>query len=148
MLTIPEQTAERLATILALANTPGYLYRHMRDDQYVRSLAQIEATDLADYITSVDANEDRTLSDAACAYAAAVALSYAPPSHIDVALEGRTFRALRWVNEVVAYGRNQYPTIQVNHLLTPRPRATLGHNDTSRAATSTLLPPTQRELSQ
>ena len=97
-------TLEWLSHIYLVANTPLYLYRKLRNELSVEQLAQVHRpTELVQFITEVDRENDRSASRVAAAYAATVALTYHPPGAVAEALaQAPPVRHLNWVADILA----------------------------------------------
>jgi hypothetical protein len=87
----------------ALANTPRYLYKHLRSESSVETLAAESSPDeLLAAIEEIEANAGRTASDVGVAYAMLVALSYQPYAKVQEALARWTPQILSWASAIIS----------------------------------------------
>ena len=96
------EVREVLATYL-VANTPFYLYRHLRASPTVQRLADSSSSaELAAFISRVDGEERPSTVAVALAHACAVALTYQRSDIADGAIAHLALQHLRWIPVLLA----------------------------------------------
>lgn len=86
-----------------LANTPVYLYRHLRAEPSVESLAgSATPEELLAAVSAFETQPNRSAEGAAVAYAMLVALSFQNYRTVQQALAKWRPRTLRWATHIIA----------------------------------------------
>jgi len=86
-----------------LANTPGYLYRHLRAEPSVKSLAEASTPkELLAAVTSLEVRPERRPEDVAIAYAMLVALSFQNYGAVREALTNWQPKTLTWARHILS----------------------------------------------
>jgi hypothetical protein len=81
----------------ALANTPGFLYRKLKEEPSVRRLAnELTTAELFAIVSECDGKEERSVLDVAVAYAALAAMSLQDYTVVRSAIMGWQPKALAW----------------------------------------------------
>jgi hypothetical protein len=87
--------------VVAVANTPTFLYRRLREDLSVDALSRsATANELYDYVESSSKKVGRTFEDTALIYAAAVALTFKKSGELRELIESRGIPKFRWLREI------------------------------------------------
>jgi hypothetical protein len=88
---------EPLAAIYLVANTPSYLFKHLRRDEAVQQLARTATVDdLAELISEFVSKPERTALDISRVYAALAAMSLRPYREWQDRVEGLDLAMLDW----------------------------------------------------
>ena len=91
-----------------LANTPMYLYRKLRVEPFVKSLAEAYTpTELLASVNEIEKQETRNPEDVASAYAMLVALSFKEYRQTEAALEIWRPTALTWGKQIASILRHK-----------------------------------------
>lgn len=92
-----------LLAIYTFANTPAYLYKHLRARPSVQSLAlSVPAYDLFKFVRETDHAAEAQASEVAAAYACAAALSLKPDDELaELAADYQPHR-LRWLGYFIS----------------------------------------------
>src|SRR5438309_3642816 len=101
MIELSKQQLGDLAAIYAVANTPLFLYRHLRQHSTVMGLAEkYSAQELAQTIDGIDDSAERDLTKVVTAYAVAVALTFKPTVEADAEIETLHIDNLEWIDTI------------------------------------------------
>lgn len=93
MIALSQTETRSLMELYALANTPEFLYRKLRQSQDVQRLAdESQAKDLIAYVRKIGKKKNRRLEEVSIAYAALVALTLMEKPPTD-----KTFKSLEKV---------------------------------------------------
>jgi hypothetical protein len=98
----PDQIAP-LADILAVANTPAYLFKHYYNDANVQSLSrQSSASDLLSHARQITTAASLTLDQSVLVYANIVAAIQRPFKEVATAIaDTSVIPQIRWANEIL-----------------------------------------------
>jgi hypothetical protein len=100
-----------------LANTPAYLYRHLRLQPSVEAIARSATPqELTKAISSLDTKHDRTAVDVAIAYAMLVALSFQNQSDVDQAIRDWHPRTLSWASHMLSIMKQKVTPMNITSL--------------------------------
>jgi hypothetical protein len=100
-----------------LANTPRYLYRNLRAEPSVASLADASTPkELLESVSAYEGKPDRTAEDVAVAYAMLVALSYQDRAAALEALADWRPRALSWADRILSIIGENFISMTVREL--------------------------------
>jgi hypothetical protein len=93
---------ESLAQILAVANTPQYLYKHFRSDPSIEALSRTTTIeDLFLFVRQQATKRERTFEDSVLAYAALVAITYKPSNDIRAILDREGIPRFKWAHDII-----------------------------------------------
>jgi len=108
--------------IYLVANTPTYLFRHLRSEQSVKDLANHwPSQTLLEQVATIDAQAKRSEVDIAIAYAALVAATYRDPREVAEARASVKIKNLSWVDDILAIWFDS-ATPESSVLFTAQPR--------------------------
>lgn len=141
MIDLPPKTTTRLAERYLVSNTPAYLLQHFRDDPAVQLLA-IDYTpqELVAEVTRIDQQEERTITDAATAYAAVVALTFQDALGVLQALKDVEIRNLEWIGRILAIWNESRVPISVSSIDVPyKPEIDRGRTRADAVASQTTI---------
>jgi len=100
---LSEAALEILTEIYLVANTAGYLYRHLRRNDSVGRLREaLGPVALVSEALRVDRKESRDACDLAIAYSCLVALTLYERDVVRTATVGVAFRSLTWAENIVS----------------------------------------------
>src|SRR4051794_7146596 len=109
---------DKLEHVLAIANTPNYLYRHLRENVGIDLLAKdTSVAELFEFIQSFMEVEEATFKMEAVAYAALIALTYKPVSEVDAWIEQHGIPPMRWATHILAEHKVSYIGTKVSELI-------------------------------
>jgi hypothetical protein len=120
-----------------LANTPRYLYRHLREDPSVEAFAKLSTPkELVAAIIRIEKQPERSAEDISLAYVMLVALSFQDYRDVTAALSGWRPQVLRWATHIISILNRPSLATTIAHVAAP----------TSRAIAYSALPVEPRQL--
>ena len=103
MINLDELDIPAILRVYMLANTPAYLYRHLRAEPSLERLAKSSTPrELLAAVSAREGKPSRTAEDAAIAYGMLVALSFQNYRDVQEALAGWQPRALTWARHITS----------------------------------------------
>jgi hypothetical protein len=127
------------ATFL-VANTPGYLYRHLRQSDAVSLLEEQTSEWLGHRFTELVENAERSAGDVAEAYAVLVALSLRTDDGLDI-LKALDVAGLSWGKQIRELALRNAPSITALQLAVAPALESTTQIDTSTTESSINMPP-------
>lgn len=117
-MTIPPQVnIDDLCQVYLLANTPRYLFRHLKEHDGVKWMS--EHFSIEELVTIYSDNErtrKRSVEHVAMAYAALIALYYKNYEKVELILGALATSGLRWAPDVVDILRKTARVVSVNSI--------------------------------
>ena len=121
-----------------LANTPRFLYRHLRAEPSVESLAcSATPKELLAAVTAYEGKPERSTEDIAIAYAMLVALGYHDRRLVVSALANWQPKVLAWAREILSIVDETATSTTVQEYKAPRGRIAI--DDPERHGTPTTI---------
>lgn len=117
-MTIPPQISiDDLSQIYLVANTPRYLFRHLREHHGVKWMSENFSIDeLVAIYSDNQRTKKRSVEHVALAYAALIALYYKSYEKVEPLLGALATSGLRWAPDVVDILRKTAKVVSVNSI--------------------------------
>lgn len=113
-----------------VANTPRYLYKHLRAEPGIQALALTSnPRELLSAISAIERKEDRTADDIALAYAMIVALSFQDYRHVREAIAAWRPSILTWASHLLSIIEQTKIITNTQALEAPQPRSSFERKD-------------------
>ena len=123
-----------------VANTPGFLYRHMREEPTVQRLAEERSVEeLSESIREVNDTEERDASEVALAYACLIALTLKFTKPAEVAINELVCPNLEWLPSIVSLWRMGRVAVSENVESFPRLALDAGSSQTTSSSDDTTI---------
>jgi ribosome biogenesis GTPase A len=122
MIDIPDKVFSSAERAFLLANTPGYLYRNLRDIKWTRKIArEVSAEELVNQIDKIDNIENPNLEDIVTAYIFLVSLTYHKPEEVFKSLRKLEVNSLNWIGDIISIWNNHRKSSNTLDISSPQP---------------------------
>lgn len=140
MINLGKLDLQAIAEQYMIANTPRFLYKHLRQIPSVRELAvQSTPRELLKAIDAIEQKQDRNADDIATAYAMLVALSFQEYGRVREAVAGWTPTILSWGLHILSI--IEQTTIPTQRITLVAPAASIGNSSRNTTPTEIVVLP-------
>jgi len=99
---LSDEAIEQIAKKYVVSNTPSYLYKHFRQRDEIKELADnYSSEELINLILQIDNKNNLSLKDVVIGYAATVALTFHNLDEVKAATEEIEINKLEWVGRIL-----------------------------------------------
>ena len=141
MNSLSEEAIEQIAEIYIVSNTPSYLYKHFRQRDEIKELADSNTPEeLKNCIVQIDNKDNLTLNDVVLGYAATVALTFHNLEEVKGEVENIELNKLEWVGRILNLWSESYvPTLEITLKPTLKIKPVIEGLKTNSSSTENIL---------